>query len=209
MSFQNTRAPCKRMSVKEYFGWPDIQQNRDAIVQAYKSMSRECTDIPVYGTFIENLFNQTTPTNTYILVVTEIRAFQNPKPNEPREIAVTAGFAMAQPDDKKKTIFIDHLCTNNACRGAGRELMNRMAYIALRRRYPYIELYSVPKAVPFYKRLGFEMGSEPNGIMRLNVLWYFMCFILSNLSDNDMRSVKKAFNSKTKIQVTKKRKSRQ
>jgi len=186
---KNSRVPCKKLSVKEYFGWPDIQKNRDTILDAYKAMPRVCTNLMSYGSRLEDHFERVNPDTSYILLVTENGDI--------------VGFAMATLVPKDNSLCIDHLCTNQTCRGAGREIMNRMTYIALQYRYNTIRLIPAKSAIPFYKRLGFVDDPSPGYskkyvhlapmYMRLDVLLYFLCYVKSRMSPNDMVSLNRFF----------------
>jgi hypothetical protein len=82
--------------------------------------------------------------------------------------------------------------------------MEHAMTICLRHRVPYLNLNAVPNAVGFYKRLGFDVVrkrfrseaiKKDAGLvhMKLNVLWYFSCWIRSNLSENDKKNIRMVF----------------
>lgn len=208
---ENARDPCKNLSTCEYFGSYDILKHLSEINISYKSMPDKCTNLINNGRFfVETLNLKTNTTNlnhSYIVIV--------------KEKGETVGYAHAKivphdhlkslktkkevvrdtPQNNKKTkhIYIEHLCTNKTCRGAGRELINRIVFIALRHRCPYITLNSVKEALSFYRHLGFVWDGEAKinfenlKSLKLNVLWYFLCYVKSSMSDNDMVSFREFF----------------
>lgn len=184
---KNNRTPCD-VHVKEFYGSRDIATHGEFIRNAFRALenldnSQKCRSIGMTKYSIDSMVSNKRLTHSkYILIATH--------DGNPR------GFAIAHiktANGRAKNIVIDQLCTTGTCRGAGRALIEHMMTVALKHRCPYIELQAVATAVPFYERLGFTRTSKSNMSMKLNVLWYFSCYIRSLLSENDKRNIGMVF----------------
>ena len=56
----------------------------------------------------------------------------------------------------KNTLYVKYLCSARQCKGAGTAVIRGLEVYANRRGCTYIELSSVPNAIPFYIRTGFN-----------------------------------------------------
>ena len=179
---KSTKKPCD-VTIKEFFGSKDLSTHSQYIMQAYTSLPKSCQKIGIDPSLL-NTWMKT----RYMMVLVA---------NSNTSIQ---GILFATLGDKGSNIHINLLCTKRECHGAGRALMEHIMTVALKNRNPYLELQAVSDAVPFYSRLGFERvtpvkrsRSERTVAMRLNVLWYFSCFIRMYLSPNDKRNIGTVF----------------
>jgi GNAT superfamily N-acetyltransferase len=171
--------------VKEFHGSRDISTHADFIRNAFRSLDKpqNCHSIGMTQESIDSMVSNTRLTqSTYVLIATQ--------DGKPRGVA-TAHIKKA--NGRAKNIILDQLCTTGTCRGAGRALIEHMMTVALKHRCPYIELQATRTAIPFYEHLGFTPEKNNKHLMKLNVLWYFSCYIRSLLSDKDKRNIGMVF----------------
>lgn len=189
---KSNKKPCD-VTIKEFFGSKDLSMHSKYIIEAYTSLPKSCHTIGIDS----SLLNIWMKTRHMMVLVANTNA-------------TTQGMLFATLGEKGATIYVNLLCTKRECHGAGRALMEHIMTVALKNRNPYLELHAVPSAVSFYTRLGFERVTEKgtptpgtkrrrsmnlgeNVEMRLNVLWYFSCFIRMYLSPNDKRNIGTVF----------------
>lgn len=189
------RMPRCSVSIKEYHGDSDIRAHLNDLWTAYKAMPPSCHRL--LGT-TRPTQNRPPPEWTRLVVPapasTRIHVLVATVDGEPK------GFAICHihQTNGRREAHVFRLCAkpSTGCRGVGSALVEHMMTIALRYRTPYIHLESVENAVGFYKRLGFTQGRNTRGTsvaMKLNILWYFSCWLRSNLSANDQANIRSIF----------------
>jgi len=170
--------------VKEFYGSRDIATHAEYISNAFGALDKphNCHTIGMTQESIDIMVSNTHRTKSkYILIATQ--------DGKPRGVAIAH---IKNTNGRVKNIFVDHLCSTGTCRGAGRALIEHMMTVALKHRCPHLELQATQDAIPFYERLGFTSENTTNK-MKLNVLWYFSCYIRSLLSENDKRNIGMVF----------------
>jgi GNAT superfamily N-acetyltransferase len=184
------KSPCT-ITVKEFYGPRDIEMHQKYIIESYESMPTSCHVLGGPVSMISSWLNTSTKNrHMMVLIATE-------------ETSVR-GMAIATVGGRGSNIYLNLICTTKTCRGAGRTIMEHLMTVALKQRCPYIELHAVSTALSFYTRLGFErvppktkkrprQNNNTTIHLRLNVLWYFSCFIRSFLSANDQRNIGMVF----------------
>jgi len=180
------------VSIKEFCGRRDITENIDYILAKYESMPRSCHDLGIGSSVL--LKTILDDPNTYVLISTVN--------GKALGFCVLVYTPRAATTYQKMHVYI--LCSAKQYAGIGRHIMEHAMTICLRHRVPYLNLNAVPNAVGFYKRLGFDVVrkrfrseaiKKDAGLvhMKLNVLWYFSCWIRSNLSENDKKNIRMVF----------------
>lgn len=184
-----TGRPGEDVSVKEFCGRRDITQNIGFIIKQYESMPTSCHNLGIPSDLLRTTILK--DPNTYVLISTV-----NGK---------ALGFCVLvytpRTNTTHQSMYVYILCAakhpNHS--GVGRQIMEHAMTICLRHRVPYLDLDAVPTAVGFYKRLGFDESrkrfrNDGSSVrMKLNVLWYFSCWIRSNLSENDKKNIRMVF----------------
>ena len=190
------KTPCT-ITVKEFYGPRDIEMHKDYIIKSYESMPNSCHVLGGPVSMISSwLTTSTMNRSMMVLIATEHTSVR--------------GMAIATVGGRGSSIYLNLICTTKTCHGAGRSIIEHLMTVALKQRCPYIELHAVSTAVSFYTRLGFERvptkptkkrsrqsvsfedtntNNDKTLHLRLNVLWYFSCFIRSFLSANDQRNI--------------------